>query len=48
MPNFQVLDARIASTLNRVIHNFTSKEESVWRKQKAQKQDRFAEDRLLT
>ena len=39
MPDFEVLDARIASALNRIIHNFrrrVSLEE-----QKAQKEDRF-------
>ena len=30
MPNFEVLDARIASALNKIIHN-CSKGESVWR-----------------
>ena len=31
IPNFEVLDARIASTLNKIIHNSHSKGESVWR-----------------
>ena len=31
MPHFEVLDARIASTLNKIIHNSISKGESVWR-----------------
>ena len=40
MPNFEVLDAKIASALNRIIHN--SLEE-----QKAQKQDRFLRGRQI-
>ena len=31
MPNFEVLDASIASALNKIIHNSHFKEESVWR-----------------
>ena len=31
MPNFEVLDARIASALNKIIHISKSKEETVWR-----------------
>ena len=31
MPEFEVLDARIASALNRIIHNFHFKRRSVWR-----------------
>ena len=31
MPNFEVLDARMASALNRIIHNFTSIEGSALR-----------------
>ena len=47
MPNVEVLDARIASALNKIIHNSQFwKVESVWRNKK---EDRFfAEDRLLT
>ena len=47
MPNFEVLDARIASALNKIIHNPISKEESVWRNKKAQKQDRFLRGRQI-
>ena len=37
MPNFEVLDARIASALNRIIHNSRFKEGSVWRNKKAKR-----------
>ena len=47
MPNFEVLDARIASALNKIIHNSQFKEESVWRNKKAQKQDRFLRGRQI-
>ena len=40
MPNFVVLDARIASALNKIIHNSQLKRISM-EEQKAQKQDRF-------
>ena len=49
MPNFEVLDARIASALNKIIHNSQLKEESIWRnKRPRSRTDSFAEDRLLT
>ena len=41
MPNFEVLDARIASALNKTIHNSKSKERSVWRNKKHPKEDVF-------
>ena len=41
MPNFEVLDARIASALNRIIHNSHFKRRIRLEEQKAQKQDRF-------
>ena len=41
MPNFEVLDARIASALNKIIHNSSISLEE----QKAQKQDRFLRGR---
>ena len=48
MPNFEVLDARIASALNRIIHNsHFFEEESVWRNKKAQKRDRFLRGRQI-
>ena len=40
MPNFEVLDARIASALNRIIHNSHFKRRISLEEQKAQKQDR--------
>ena len=48
MPNFEVLDARIASALNKIIHNF-QKEESVWRNKRPRKRTvSFEVDRLPT
>ena len=41
MPNFEVLDARIASALNKIIHNSHFKRRISLEEQKAQKQDRF-------
>ena len=41
MPIFEVLDARIASALNRIIHNSHFKRRISLQEQKAQKQDRF-------
>ena len=41
MPNFEVLDARIASALNQIIHNSHFKGRISLEEQKAQKQDRF-------
>ena len=50
LPNFEVLDARIASALNRIIHDsHFKKEESVWRNKRPRSRTvSFAEDRLLT
>ena len=49
MPNFEVLDARIASALNRIIKNSHFKKEVSLEEMKAQKRTvSFAEDRLLT
>ena len=50
MPNFEVLDAKIASALNRIIHNTrASRERSVWRNKKPKKRTvSFVEDRSLT
>ena len=47
MPNFEVLDARIASALNKIIHNFHFKRRISLEKQKAQKQDRFLRGRQI-
>ena len=43
MPNFEVLDAKIASALNKIIHNSHFKREE----QKAQKEDRFLRGRQI-
>ena len=47
MPNFEVLDARIASALNRFIHNAHFKRRISLEEQKAQKQDRFLRVRQI-
>ena len=41
MPDFEVLDARIASALNKIIHNSHFKRKISLEEQKAQKEDRF-------
>ena len=46
MPNFEVLDARIASALNKIIHNSHFRAISL-EEQKAQKQDRFLRVRQI-
>ena len=48
MPNFEVLDARIASALNKIIHNPHFKRRISLEEQKAQKQDRFLRGRQIT
>ena len=45
MPNFEVLDARIASALNRIIHNSHFKRRISLEEQKAPKEDRFLRGR---
>ena len=47
MPNFEVLDARIASALTRIIHNSHFKRRISLEEQKAQKQDRFLRGRQI-
>ena len=47
MPNFEVLDARIASALNRIIHNTQFKRKVSLEEEKAQKQDRFLRGRQI-
>ena len=47
MPNFEVIDARIASALNRIIHNSHFKRRISLEEQKAQKQDRFLRGRQI-
>ena len=49
MPNFEVLDARISSALNKIIHNSSSKGESVWRNKRPKRRtDSFEVDRVPT
>ena len=47
MPKFEVLDARIASALNRIIHNSQFKRRISLEEQKAQKQDSFLRGRQI-
>ena len=47
MPNFEVLDARIASALNKIIQNTRFKRRISLEEHKAQKQDRFLRGRQI-
>ena len=47
MPNFEVLDARIASALNKIIQNSQFKRRISLVEQKAQKEDRFLRGRQI-
>ena len=47
MPKFEVLDARIASALNKIIHNSHFKRRISLEEQKAQKEDRFLRGRQI-
>ena len=47
MPNFEVLDARIASALNKIIHNSHFKRKISLEEHKAQKEDRFFRGRQI-
>ena len=47
MPNFDVLDARIASALNKIIQNSQFKRKVSLEEQKAQKEDRFLRGRQI-
>ena len=47
VPDFEVLDARIASALNRIIHNSHFKRRVSLEEQKAQKEDRFLRGRQI-
>ena len=47
MPNFEVLDARIASALNKIIHISHFKRKISLEEQKAQKEDRFLRGRQI-
>ena len=45
MPDFEVLDVKIASALNRIIHNSHFKRRVSLEERKAQKEDRFLRGR---
>ena len=47
MPNFEVLDAKFASALNKIIHNSHFKRRISLEEQEAQKQDRFLRGRQI-
>ena len=47
MPNFEVLDARIASALNRIIHNSHFKRRISLEEMNAHKEDRFLRGRQI-
>ena len=47
VPNFEVLDARIASALNKIIQNSHFKKKVSLQEQKAQKKDRFLRGRQI-
>ena len=47
MPDFEVLDAKIASALNRIIHNTQFKRKVSLEEQKAQKEDRLLRGRQI-
>ena len=47
MPNFEVLDARIASALNRIIQNTRFKKKVSLEEMKAHKEDRFLRGRQI-
>ena len=47
MPNFEVLDARFASALNKIIHNSHFNRKISLEEQKAQKEDRFLRGRQI-
>ena len=48
MPNFEVLDASIASALHKIIHNSQFKRRISLEEQKAQKEDRFLRGRQIS
>ena len=47
MPDFEVLDAKIAAALTRIIHNTQFKRKVSLEEQKAQKEDRFLRGRQI-
>ena len=46
-PNFEMLDAKIAPALNKIIHNSHFKKKVSLEEQKAQKEDRFLRGRQI-
>ena len=46
-PNFGMLDAKIASALNKIIHNSQFKKKVSLEEQKAEKEDRFLRGRQI-
>ena len=46
-PDFEVLDARIASALSQIIHNTRFKKKVILEEQKAHKEDRFLRGRQI-
>ena len=46
-PNFEMLDAKIASSLNKIIQNSCFKEKVSLEEQKAQKEDQFLRGRQI-
>ena len=46
-PIFEILDARIASALNKIIQNSQFKKKASLEEQKAQKEDRFVRERQI-
>ena len=48
MPNCDVLDAKIASALNRIIHNSHFKRKVSLEEMKAHNEDRFLQERRIT
>ena len=46
-PDFEVLDSKIASALNRIVHNTRLKKQVSLEEQKAQKEDRFLRGRQI-
>ena len=46
-PNFEMLDAKIASALNKIIQNSQFKKKVSLQEQKAQKEDRFLRGRQI-
>ena len=47
MPNFEILDAKIAAALNKIIHNSHFKRRISLEEQEAQKEDRFLRGRQI-